>query len=116
MNVLIIESDMSVGSYFCETISRWGYNAEKVTSGQKALEKMKDNVYDVVILNTTLSDTRAADLIPRLKKSIPTADIVVMTKHNTARLERSIRKFGVVYYMTRLAPTDDLRSVLDHIS
>ena len=116
MNILIIESDQSIASYFRKTISCWGYNAEHVSTGHEALSKIEEKAYNVIILDSALSDMRLAELIPRLKKIIPNADIVVMTNHNTARLERSIRKLGPIFYMTSLVPTDDLRSVLKHIS
>ena len=114
MNVLIVESNLSVGSWFCDTILQWGHKPDHVPTGRKALKRITENAYGVVIVNTLLSDMRAADLIPLLKKRIPDAGVVVMTNHNNARIERSIRKLGITYYMTGLAPTKDLRSVLDH--
>ena len=116
MNILIIESERSVASLFCDTIADWGHNVEYALSGQNALDKLKKKAYHVVIIDTSLPGMRAADLISRLKEIIPKTDIVVMTKHNTARLERSMRRLGVIYYMTQLAPTEDLRNVLEHIS
>jgi DNA-binding response OmpR family regulator len=116
MDVLVIESNISLASQFLRSIRQWGHEAEHARTGNEAVKMLKLQGYDVVIINTALSDSEASEVIPRIKKIKPKSEIIAITQRSSARMEKRMRKLGIIYYMTSVVPGEELKDILDHIA
>lgn len=116
MNVLVGEKDDSLLSHILELIRSWGYRAEGSKTGQETLEKVGENLFDLILLDLTLPDMTAQDLIVKLKELRPKIGIITMTDINTNGLENEIRTLGIVYYMLKPISGKVLKEILDHIA
>ena len=116
MDVLIVENDASVLSYIVGLIHRWGHNAEKSETGRDTIRKIKEKIFDLVLLDTSIHDMTAQDLIAKLKELRPDIKIITMTESNTGELEKEIRTLGIVHYMSKPVSEGVLKDILDHIS
>jgi DNA-binding NtrC family response regulator len=114
MNVLVVETDMGELSHTVELIQQWGYYAEKSETGHQSLAKVREKIFDLVLLDLSLPDTRPQALIPRLKEYQPEIGIVTMTASNSKELENEIRTLGIVYYMIKPVDEGALKDILDH--
>jgi len=114
MNVLVVETDMGELSHTVELIQQWGYYAEKSETGHQSLAKVREKIFDLVLLDLSLPDTRPQALIPRLKEYQPEIGIVTMTASNSKELENEIRTLGIVYYMIKPLDEGALKDILDH--
>jgi CheY-like chemotaxis protein len=116
MDVLVLENDASVLSYIVGLIQHWGHKTEKSKSGHEAIEKVQEKIFDLVLLDTSLSDITAQELIVKLKELRPDIKIVTMTASNGGELEKQIRTLGIIYYMSKPVSRKVLKDILDHIS
>jgi DNA-binding NtrC family response regulator len=116
MDVLVVENDASVLSYIVGLIQQWGHNAEKSETGRDTIKKVKEKIYDLVLLDTSIHDMTAQVLIAKLKELRPDIKIVTMTESNTGEMEKEIRTLGIVYYMSKPVSEGVLKDILDHIS
>ena len=116
MDVLVVENDVSLLSYIIELIQGWGYSAERSETGRDTLKKVNKRTFDLVLLDTSLPDMKAQDLIKRLKELQSEIRIVTMTESNTKGLEDEIRTLGIIYYMSKPISENVLKEILDHIS
>ncbi|MFO7737445.1 MAG: response regulator [Desulfatiglandaceae bacterium] len=114
MNVLVVETDMGELLHTVELIQQWGYYAEKSETGHQSLAKVREKIFDLVLLDLSLPDTRPQALIPRLKEYQPEIGIVTMTASNSKELENEIRTLGIVYYMIKPVDEGALKDILDH--
>lgn len=101
VNILIVEDDKKVALTITQLIERLGYQADAVETGEAAVKKVKENRFDLILLDIYLPDTDALQLIPRLEKICPKPKIVAMTGYDTADLEKKIRELGVLYYLSK---------------
>ena len=115
MEILVVEDDLSFSAVVEETLNIWGYNAEWVTSGYMALERMKVKFFDLILLDIYLSDCLGYQLIQNFKQIKPTVHIITMTGRNSRELEREVRKQGITYYMIKPFEFEHLKALLDHI-
>jgi DNA-binding response OmpR family regulator len=69
-----------------------------------------------VIMEVTLPDIKGEHLISKFKEISPDARIVAMTGNNSRELEARIRERGILYYMVKPFETDNLKSLLEHLS
>jgi len=116
MDVLVADSDMPALSNIVELIQRWGHHAEKSETAQDTLKKVEKKQFDLVLLDMSLPDMTAQDLIGKLKELWPDIGIVTMTGASTNELEKKIRTLGIVYYMSKPVSENILKAILDHIS
>jgi DNA-binding NtrC family response regulator len=116
MDVLVADSDIPALSNIVELIQRWGHHAEKSETAQDTLEKVEEKPFDLVLLDMSLPDMTAQDLIGKLKELRPDIGIVTMTGTSTNELEKDIRTLGIVYYMSKPVSENILKDILDHIS
>ena len=116
MDVLIADSDISALSNIVEMIQRWGHHAEKSETAKDTLDKVKEKLFDLVLLDMSLPDMTTQDLIGRLKEMWPDIGIVTMTGTSTNELEKEIRTLGIVYYMSKPVSENVLKQILDHIA
>lgn len=116
MNILVADKDTLIISPIVEQIQSWGYQAEGSRSAQEALEKVRKKPFELVLLDMSLPDMSAQDLIIKLKESKPDIGIVTMTDANSSGQEKEIRTLGIVYYMIKPVDETVLKEILDHIS
>ena len=116
MDVLVADNDISALSNIVELIQSWGHSAEKSETAQDTLDKVREKLFDLVLLDMSLPDMTAQDLIGKLKELWPDIGIVTMTGTSTNELEKEIRTLGIVYYMSKPVSENVLKQILDHIS
>lgn len=54
--VLIVDDDHSIALLLSEILKLWDHNVSVLVSGKKALEYIKDNDYDLIILDLMMPD------------------------------------------------------------
>jgi CheY-like chemotaxis protein len=116
MEVLVLENDASVLSYIVGLIQQWGHKTERSESGHEAIKKVQEKIFDLVLLDTSLNDITAQELIVKLKELRPDIKIVTMTESDGGELEKEIRTLGIIYYMSKPVSKKVLKDILDHIS
>ncbi|OPL13015.1 MAG: hypothetical protein AVO38_03445 [delta proteobacterium ML8_D] len=116
MQILLVEDDVSSAEIISRVIQKWYHHVELAKTGKKALEKAKNNIFDLILLDIMLPDIMGYELIPEFKKYDSGIQIITMTGYNTLAMERKIRGFGITYYMTKPILLDELKSILDHLS
>ena len=116
MNVLVVDSDVSVRFSVAEMVEDWGYHVEISGTAQDTIRQVKESVFDLVLLDICLPDMPAKDLIIALKKVKPELGIVTMTDYSTDELEKKIRTLGIIFYMSKPVNEMALKEILDHIA
>jgi len=116
MKLLVIEDDPTNSRLIQQTICEWGHRVAISNSGKDALVKACQNRFDLVLLDMSLPDMEACDLIPTIQSAWPDVKIVTMTDSNSLELERRVRKYGVIYYMIKPINFKELKSIVVYMS
>ena len=66
--ILIVEDDQKMNQGLLHVISKEGYTTESVDSGEKALEKIKNTQFDLVISDFKLPGINGMELLKATKK------------------------------------------------
>ena len=116
VNILVVEDGVEVAEAIMESIERWGYCADWSETGEDSLQKVRQQKYDLILLDIFLSDVKGYVLIPQFKEVWPEIGIVTMTGYNSRELEKEVREQGILYYMIKPLNTNELRRLLDHVA
>ena len=69
--LLLVEDDRSLGATLCERLSRESYDVSWVDTQQRALKKLNEGLWDLVILDVGLPDGSGFDLARHIKDRMP---------------------------------------------
>lgn len=112
MKILIIENSQEVSIPLKYAIEKWGHTAVIAQTGQEALDIIRLEIYDLIILDIFLPDTAADQLIPILKKEWAGMEIITITGYSSAEIEKKIRSQGILYYMVKPVNLKELKSII----
>ena len=79
--VLIADDEEMVRNFLVSLFSKYGHTCETSENGMEALEKMKRNSFDAVVLDIVMPHMDGITLTKELVKLYPDLPIIIMTGH-----------------------------------
>jgi len=87
-----------------------------VDLGEEALQKVRLNACDLILLDLSLPDISGPDMITKIKGELPEVKIIVTTESNSEELEIKFREKGIIFYLIKPIHPQYLRSIIDHLT
>jgi two-component system, NtrC family, nitrogen regulation response regulator GlnG len=106
--VLIVEDNKSVLAVLKDLLEDDGYWVCAVETGQRGRAELKENDFDVCIVDINLPDMDGLDILKESKENGSTASIIVMTARNTMRNAIDAMKNGAFEYITKPFDNDEV--------
>jgi DNA-binding NtrC family response regulator len=78
-SVLLVDDDEDILELFRMTLLEDGYGVETAVSGMEALSKVKENKYDVAVLDVVLPDIQGDKLALEIKRHRDSVNIIFIT-------------------------------------
>ncbi len=78
IDVLIIENESPICEMLKDTLDKEGIKVSIVGTGKEALMYLKDNFFNIVVLDLKLPDLNSLDLLRALKNSLPAVSVLVI--------------------------------------
>ena len=116
MKILIIEDTEQVSKFLKLRIEKWSHQVAVAPNGKDALALVKNEMFDLILLDIFLPDITAYELIPKLKQEWSGMDIITMTGHSSKDVEEKVRRQGILYYMVKPVDLLELESIIHHLS
>jgi len=77
--VLVIDDEASIRELLCDFLSSEAIACSNVATLAQALELLKDNSFNLVLLDRNLDAIRGEQIIPRIRRIHPGIPVVIMT-------------------------------------
>lgn len=77
--VLVVDDEKIVRRSLLKSLSRNGYYCDEASNADEALEFLRKNPTELVILDIMMPGTSGSELLPQLKKSFPDTAVVMAT-------------------------------------
>lgn len=77
--VLVVDDEVVVANSVRRTLNRRGFRVDEAFSGREALNRILNEMYDLVLLDMKMPDTNGLELLPTIKKHRPTLPVVMVT-------------------------------------
>ena len=78
-NILLVDDDGDILFHFKNVLSSGGYMVESASYGKDAIRKMKENKFDMAIIDIMLPDTRGDQLAILMRKIDPSIELIFIT-------------------------------------
>ena len=82
-SVLLVEDSPSLSALYSEYLRAEGGHVTHVNHGQDALEELRRNPCDLVILDIQLPDISGLEVLARLQELDPASVVIMITAHGT---------------------------------
>ena len=90
--------------------------ADEAISGHEVLEKVRNNEYDVVILDISMPGRGGVDILKQLKGQRPHLPILILSMHPEEQYAVRVLKAGAAGYLTKESAPDELITAIQRVS
>ncbi|MDD5224424.1 MAG: response regulator, partial [bacterium] len=102
--ILIVDDDRLFRTYACDILKPEGYQVWTAATGEEAFRVLKQDRFDVIIVDVVMENLSGLDLVRRIREADPEQEIVMVTGLEDVRTAVEAMKLGVSDYV--LKPID----------
>jgi len=111
--VLIVDDEERFRATMCKLLTVRGVEAVTAGSGKEAIEKLRQNPYDVVILDVRMPEMGGVQVLSEIKKIDPQAEVIIMTGYASVDTAKEIMKLGAYDYVLKPYSVEELMDKIE---
>lgn len=115
LSILIIDK-MDESDLLKPELELLGHRLQVAFSYNGALEKVRNNIFDLIIMDMDLPEGDWFSTIVWIREIYENIHIITMTGNNSREIEELAREQRVIYYIIKPIDIKEMRSVIHHIS
>jgi len=77
--ILVVDNEMQIRSMIGATLERHGYRVLKAANGSEAIDRLEDNVFDLVLTEVVIPDWNGIALMEQIRRQQPQLPVVMVT-------------------------------------
>jgi DNA-binding NtrC family response regulator len=113
VRILVVDDEEPVRRLLKKELTRKGFETETSDSGEDALNKLKKQNYDVILLDIVMPGMDGLDLLKKLKGDPASPKIIVLTGRATVDTAVEAMKNGAYDYLTKPYKLEELKIIID---
>jgi DNA-binding NtrC family response regulator len=108
IRVLLIDDEIGYVNVLYNRLSKRRFVVGKAYSGSEALQRLRQQDYDVAVLDLKMEDMDGIETLKILKKMAPELAVIMLTGHGSAEAAHQGIKEGAYDYLTKPCELEDL--------
>ncbi|HDS73929.1 MAG TPA: sigma-54-dependent Fis family transcriptional regulator [Firmicutes bacterium] len=113
--VLLVDDERSVTTLLSLALRDAGYEADAANSGQEAVDRLSEEVFDVVISDLRMDRVDGLDVLRAARHRYPAPAVLIMTGHGSIDSAVEAMKLGASDYLTKPVDPNELKVVLERV-
>ncbi|HOQ43126.1 MAG TPA: response regulator [Smithellaceae bacterium] len=114
--ILIVDDGESQRFVLKGFLLREGYLVDEAENGIKALQCIRDQHFDIILLDHKMPGMNGVEVLKEVKRTNPEIAVVIISAYGTIERAVEAMEAGAFYYITKPVELDKLLIILDHIS
>jgi len=108
--VLVVDDEAVAANSVRRTLNRRGFRVDEAFSGREALNRILNEMYDLVLLDMKMPDTNGLELLPTIRKHRPTLPVVMVTGYASIDTAVEAIQRGAADYVAKPFTPEELFS------
>ncbi len=113
LRLLFVDDEKELVSAVVERLELRGIDGVGATSGDEALDHLREGSFDVVVLDVKMPGTGGLEVLRTINRRHPEVKVILMTGHGSAKDSEIGRRLGAVAYLEKPVDLEDLLSTVD---
>ena len=114
LRVLMIDSLPEQSSLIGGMLQDWGHSVRVVSNGANALADGAQGTWHLVFIGLEKLSEEGLEWIPRMRRTWPSALLIVIGDLDQPDLERRVRTQGVDFYLQKASDLPRLKILMQH--
>ncbi|MFO7598790.1 MAG: sigma-54 dependent transcriptional regulator [Candidatus Desulfacyla sp.] len=110
--VLVVDDEAVVRNGICRALSQKGMETTAAASGREALDYLKSQPIDLVLLDIRMPDMDGMAVLKQIRGAYPDTDVIMITGYPTIDSAVRCTKLGALDYLVKPFRLDDLEAAL----
>jgi two-component system, NtrC family, nitrogen regulation response regulator NtrX len=115
-HVLIVDDEASIRTSLSGALKDEGYRVTSAASGREALELMKSNKPDVVLLDIWMPEMDGLEVLKNVKQDLPELSVIMMSGHGNIETAVRATKLGAFDFIEKPLSLERLLVLLQNVS
>ncbi len=112
--VLVVDDDPVVGKSFHRVLAQKGYQVITAENAAQALEKLREQEYDVVFTDIKMPGMSGLELAEQVKTKRPWVPVVIVTGYGSTANQERAKAAGVVGFLNKPLSPDMIEDSVSH--
>lgn len=108
LRVLIVDDEEELVHALVERLHLREIDAQGVTTGVEALERIRSEQFDVVLLDVKMPGLGGLKVIRKIKQQWPRLQVILLTGHSSAEDAQNGKNLGAYEYLQKPVNIEDL--------
>ena len=113
--ILIVDDELIMRESLAGWLERDGYRVDKASSGEEALDRLKEIRFDIILLDIKMEGMSGLDVLRRVKEDDPDAAVVMITAYGSISTAIEAMKNGAYDYMLKPFDPGELGMLIEKI-
>jgi DNA-binding NtrC family response regulator len=106
--ILVIDDEKNIRDIFSLLLEEKGYLVETAETGEGGLSKARKFSPDTILLDMNLPDLSGIEVLSRIKKFLPQAEVIIITAFGTVKSAVEATKLGAYDYLEKPVDNEEL--------
>ena len=112
VNIFVLDDEAVAVKRVVHALKRDGYKVEGFIEGMKALEQVKAQSPDVIVMDIRLADADGVELMQRMRSIVPDLAVILVTGYASIEHAVNATKKGAFHYLEKPFKLNDLRHLI----
>jgi DNA-binding NtrC family response regulator len=111
--ILIVDDEERFRNTMSKLLTVEGYEVSIAGTGQEALEMLRQNLHDLVILDVRMPEMNGVQVLSEIKKIDVSLEVIIMTGYASVDTAKEIMKLGAYDYLLKPYAIAELLEKID---
>ncbi len=116
LKILFADDEPSLQELMRLELPRMGHEVTVCPDGETALEALKRNVYDCLLVDLDMPGVKGLEVVAKVKRTQPETDAIILTGKSSLETAVEALRQGVFDYLTKPCKLADLDSLLRRVA
>ncbi len=112
VRLLLVEDDRHISEIVKFRVEKLGYPVACEYDGDAALKRVRENEFDIVLLDLNLPGRSGLEILKEIKRSTAISEVIILTANTAIEAATQALRHGALDYITKPIRFEDLEAAL----